>query len=146
MYESVRPMCISETGVDKTKVDALEATERIDDIGVFCYAGCIMNKLDIVRSFPTSYFDQKNIFIFIILFKKISYFNSMYLQIDDKGRIKKYQVWDLYRQLNGSNLNAKAKFVVAALLKDLQKTNGLCDAGRAAVKFIQTIFNFPEHK
>lgn len=52
MYEMVRPMCISETGVDKSKVDALEAIEWTDDANVFCYAGCIMNKLDIVRSIP----------------------------------------------------------------------------------------------
>lgn len=48
LYESARPVCISETGIDETKVKSLEAAHPVDDKNIFCFAGCIMKYMDIV--------------------------------------------------------------------------------------------------
>lgn len=48
LYQGARPVCILETGIDERKVQELEAVEPVDDKKIYCYAGCIMNKMDIV--------------------------------------------------------------------------------------------------
>lgn len=48
-YQSVRSECIISTGVDEIKVKSLEKAEQIYDDDLYCYAGCIMNQLNMVR-------------------------------------------------------------------------------------------------
>lgn len=51
LYQIVRPICISATGIDERNVQVLEAAEPVYGKNINCYAGCIMQKMGIVSWF-----------------------------------------------------------------------------------------------
>ena len=48
-YQSLRPICIQETGLNENTVKVFEESWETDDKKVFCYVGCILKKMKIVR-------------------------------------------------------------------------------------------------
>lgn len=55
------------------------------------------------------------------------------------GKIKEDQLKEFYQLFQDDKLNANAKIISSDLVKALQKSKGICEAGRIAAKFIRTI-------
>lgn len=51
LYLNARQICILATGIDERQVQVLEAAEPVYDKNINCYAGCVMQKMDIVSWF-----------------------------------------------------------------------------------------------
>lgn len=134
-YQMLRPICIKDTGLHENVVEALEESLITDDKKVFCYLGCILKKMKIVRHF----------FNFLIL-HSVSFYCKIFdnhliilFQINGTGKIKEDQMAEFYQLFKDDKLNENAKKISSDLLKALKKTKGVCEAGRITIKYIRTI-------
>ncbi|XP_055297160.1 uncharacterized protein LOC129565881 isoform X1 [Sitodiplosis mosellana] len=78
--------------------------------------------------------DDKNIYCFVGCIMK--YMNI----IDEKGRLQKWQLVDVLDALMGDGLNENAKYVLKTVVKRLQQSKHVCEAGKIAIKLMETIF------
>lgn len=130
LYHTVRPMCIRESGVNAKQLNAFEESLITQDKRVFCFVGCILNQLKVVRYWKFTFKYE------IIKSLNIFFFSK---QIDKMGKIKKDQMMEFYQIFQDHQLNANAKTISADLFKALHKSKGICEAGRIAAKFIRTV-------
>lgn len=66
--------------------------------------------------------------------------NLLRLQINAKGNLKYSQLPDIFEALSGNDINDNVKMVIKDVVKSLEQSKDMCQAGRVAIKLLQTLF------
>lgn len=66
-------------------------------------------------------------------------FIFMYWQIDEKGQLLKWQIFDVYQAISGDELNENTKRIIKNLVNYLKHSKSICESGRISMKFLQIV-------
>ena len=66
--------------------------------------------------------------------------NFISTQINGKGRLQKWQMADVLGEIMDGALNDNAKYLLKTVVKRLQQSKDMCEAGKTAIKLIEMFF------